>query len=1063
MSNVTLAALRPAPAGAIMRPVAGLGGEHAREVRKKITAVFADMAGSTTLAETLDPELFRQVVRAFFERMARTIERHGGTVENFIGDEVMGIFGAPVAHGDDALRAVRAATEMLTEIEELNAEISARVGTAVGLRIGINTGTVVVGPPIAGRAMSLGDTMNVAARLEKLAKPGQILIGEDTYRLVRGEVDVEPAGRVELRGRSEPLEVFLLRGTARTGGEPLSDRPMLGRERELALLQVGFERCVARNSCEFVTVLGEAGVGKSRLVAEMVQRYRSSATVLVGRCLPYGDGITYWPLTEIVWQATGIEDSDDAAVARTKLDAALSDDPDGPAIARHLAQLTGLDDSFDPGEQAFWAVRRLLEALAKRRPVIVWIEDLQWAEPTLLDLVLHLARQARAFPIMLACTSRFELLDKRPDWKESSPTTIALDALEGDSIGDLVDTLTGGALTDPLRARIVALAAGNPLFVEQLLSMLIDEGALRRSADGWVAHNGARDLQVPPTIEAILAARIDNLSDSERSLAEAASVIGKEFWADAAAALAGEGGLEELDALVRKRLIEPVRRAGVSRDFFQFRHILVRDAVYGSLSKARSANLHERFADWLLGWSETRLGQIEEIVGYHLETAHGWRRELLCSPEQIEALAHRAATHLSNAGRRAAARHDDGGAAALLSRAVTLLAESAGSDPGARLDPLVELGMALVRLGETERAEQVLAEARRAVVAAGDERAEARTRLLEANLKRLTDPIWWTNHGRTAAEQALAVFHRLREDLDAAGAWHLLGKVHSDRGQQAAAGEALERALELASAAGDAGVEAWIRYWLLQASSLGPTPCGNVIARAREDLDWARAHDNRALEGSTLGRMGEMLARAGRIDDARQAFADARAVFVELDLPVHIAYLALSTSAVEPLASDPEAAERELLPAIEFFEGSGATHIAASLIPVLAGVRVSQSRVDEALALSERTEEIAAMDDLDAQVKWRIARAQALTASNELAEAERFAREAIEVAEPGDTVILSADAHSCLGEVLLAARSSSEAVPPLERALGLYEAKGDVVSAGQRRETLDALTGTRFL
>ncbi len=1043
--------------------MAGFGGESSLEVRKKVTAVFADMAGSTTLAEKLDPELFRQVVGAFFERMGATIERHGGTVENFIGDEVMGIFGAPVAHGDDALRAVHAAAEMLTEVEALNSELEPRLGVRLGLRIGINTGTVVVGPPIAGRSMSLGDTMNVAARLEKLAEPGQILIGEDTYRLVRNEVDVEPSGRVELRGRSEPLATFLLLGTGRSEGEPLADRPMVGRERDLALLQVAFERCVARNSCEFVTVLGEAGVGKSRLVAEMVQRYRPSATVLVGRCLPYGEGITYWPLTEIVWQAAGIEDSDDAASASGKLDAVMAGDPDGPAIARHLAQITGLDDSFEPGEQAFWAVRRLLEALARRRPVIVWMEDLQWAEPTMLELILYLSRQTRSVPILLACTSRFELLDKRPDWRQSSATTISLDALANDSIGDLVDKLTGGGLVEPLRARVVELAAGNPLFVEQLLSMLIDDGVLRRSEDGWSVHNGTRELDVPPTIEAILAARIDHLSPSERALAEAASVIGKEFWADAAAALAGDGGFEEVEALVGKRLIEPVRRTGVPRDFFQFRHILVRDAVYGALSKARRATLHERFADWLLGWSESRLGQVEEIIGYHLETANQCRRELLGSAEQVEELALRAAAHLSNAGKRAAARQDDAGAAALLARAVALLAESGGSDPAARLEPLIDLGMALIRGGETERADQVLAEARRAVVAVGDERAEARMRILEANLKRLTDPVWWTNHGRTAAEQALAVFHRLEEDLDAARAWHLLGKVHSDRGQQAAAAEALERALELASGAGDAGVEAWIRYWLLQVSTLGPVPCERVVARAREDLEWARAHDNRALEGSTLGRMGEMLARAGKVGHAQQAFADARAIFEELDLPVHISYLALSTAIVEPLASDPAAAERELRPAIEYFEDSGAKHIAASLIPVLAGALVAQDRADEALELSERTEEIAASDDLDAQVKWRIARAQALTASNHLAEAERFAREAVDVAEPGDTVVLHADALSCLGEVLLAARSPSEAVPVLERAVELYEAKGDVVSTAQRRATLDALSGTRFL
>jgi tetratricopeptide (TPR) repeat protein len=345
----------------------------------------------------------------------------------------------------------------------------------------------------------------------------------------------------------------------------------------------------------------------------------------------------------------------------------------------------------------------------------------------------------------------------------------------------------------------------------------------------------------------------------------------------------------------------------------------------------------------------------------------------------------------------------------------------------------------------------------------GDERAEARMRILEANLKRLTDPVWWTNHGRTASEQALAIFHRLGEDLDAARAWHLLGKVHSDRGQQAAAAEALERALELAGGAGDAGVEAWIRYWLLQVSTLGPAPCDRVIARAREDLEWARAHDNRALEGSTLGRMGEMLARSGKADEAEQAFRGARSAFVELALPVHVAYLALSTAIVEPLASDPVAAEAELRPAIGFFDESGAKHISASLMPVLAGALVAQGRVDEGLELSERTEEIAAPDDLDAQVKWRIARAQALTAYNRLADAERCAREAVAVTEPADTVILSADALSTLGEVLLAARSPSEAVPVLERALDLYEGKGDVVSAARRRATLHALSGSRFL
>jgi class 3 adenylate cyclase/tetratricopeptide (TPR) repeat protein len=1044
--------------------VGGKGDGAQRESRKKITAVFADLAGSTALAEGLDPEIFRQVVSAFFERMAKAIERHGGTVENFIGDEVAGIFGVPVAYGDDALRAVRAAIDMVSEVESLSDEIETKVGRRLSLRIGINTGTVVVGPPIVGRSMSLGDTMNVAARLEKLAQPGQILVGEDTYQLVRRDVEVEQAGELEIRGRGEPMRTFLVRGEVQEPvGEPLTDRPMVGRERELSLLAVAFERSVARGACEFVTVMGDAGMGKSRLVAEVVERYRTRASVLVGRCLPYGDGITYWPLVEIVSQAAGIEDSDDGDEARAKLRRILADDPEGEALTRHLAQIVGLDDSFEPGEQAFWAVRRLCEAIARRSPLVVLLEDLQWAEPTLLDLIVHLHRSLRALPILIVATARFDLLGRRPEWREECPTTISLDALTKDSVDSLVTTLTGTGLSERLRGQIVDLAAGNPLFVEQVLSMLIDDGWLARTEAGWIPRPGADEVRVPPSTEAILAARIDHLPHSERAVLECASVIGKEFAADDVIQLAGEGDPADFESLIRKRLIEPVRRNGTPQAFFQFRHILVRDAVYESLSKAGRAAIHERFADLLLEGDESRRGQIEEHIGYHLEQAHRWRRELLGPPERSEDLARRAANHLANAGRRASARQDDAGAAGLLTRAVALLADSGATDPSARLEPLVELGMALVRNGETDRADQVLAEARRAVVSAGDQLSEARMRLLEVNLKRLTDPPWWAEHGRAVAEGALAVFHELGEELDEARAWHLLGKVHSDHGQQAAAAESLERALELVSRAGDPGIEAWVRYWLLQVQTLGPTPCQKVIATARTDLEWARAHDNRALEGSILGRLGEVLARADRPREAAAAFVDARRVFEELDLPVHVAYLALSTAIVEPLASDPEGAERELRPAVDYFESVGARHIAASLIPMLASAVIAQGRADEGIEMTMRTEEIAASDDLDAQVKWRIARAEGMVALDRMPDAERFARQAVEVAEPADMIVLEADALSCLGDVLLAARSPSEAVPVLERAVSLYDQKGDVVSAAKRRATLDALARTRFL
>jgi class 3 adenylate cyclase/tetratricopeptide (TPR) repeat protein len=1027
--------------------VGGSAAGGSREVRKKVTAVFADMAGSTALAEELDPEVFRQVVQAFFERLAGAIERHGGSVENFVGDEVAGVFGVPVTHGDDALRAVHAAAEMMSELGKLNDEFEPRFGVRLQMRVGVNTGTVVVGAPIAGRAMALGDAMNVAARLEKRAAPGEILLGQETYGLVRRDVRAEPAGEFELRGRQAPIAAYRLQsaGPALEVEVP-ADGPLVGRGRDLSLLTVAFERCVARGSHEFVTVLGDAGVGKSRLVAELVDRYRSRATLLVGRCLPYGKGITYWPLQEIVEQAVGIEDVDAGEGAREKLEAALREDPDGETIARHLAQLIGLDDGLESGEHAFWAVRRLLEILGERRPLIVVLEDMQWAEPTLLDLVEHLGRQLGPVPVLLTCTARFELLDRRPEWRQEGPTVIALQPLTPADSGALIDALVGPSLPASVHEQLVELSAGNPLFVEQVLSMLVDEGELRRSEDGWETTNGLDALRVPPSMDAILAARIDHLSDAERQFAECASVIGKEFWASTVAELTGGPFDAPLRDLVRKQLVERIRRPGVADDFFRFRHLPVRDAVYEAMPKARRAEVHERVAERLLDWSDSRLAQVEEIVGYHFESAYRYRRELFGDDEKLAELATRAAKHLVEAGRRAAARQDDVAAAVLLARAVPLLAETGASG---RVEPLVELGMALVRGGDTIPAEAVLVDARRAAVQEGDDRSEALMRTLELHLKRLVDPAWWAENGRAAATHVLNVFQGLGDDLDTAKAWHLLGKVHSDRGEQAAAAEALEHALELAQRTGETGVEAWIRDGLLQANVLGPTPCERVIVRAREDIDWARAHDNRALEGNALGLMGEMLARAGRVPEAQDAFAEGRRLFDELGLEVHVAYLALSTAGVEPLASDPPAAERELRSALEFFERIGAKHIQATVLPMLAATLVAQDRLQDAIAATQRAESISAPDDLDAQVKWRTARASALAARGERPEAERLAREAVDLAAASDTVILHADSLSCLAEVLDAAQAPGEALPLVEQAVELYEAKGDLVSAAR--------------
>jgi tetratricopeptide (TPR) repeat protein len=405
------------------------------------------------------------------------------------------------------------------------------------------------------------------------------------------------------------------------------------------------------------------------------------------------------------------------------------------------------------------------------------------------------------------------------------------------------------------------------------------------------------------------------------------------------------------------------------------------------------------------------------------------------------------------AGRRAAARQDDAAASGFFSRALALLGDR---DPS-RLQPLVELGTALIRGSETLQAQAVLADARRAAAAAGDPRLDAEVRTLEINLLRLIDPRWWAERGRAEAAALARAFAELGDDNGAAKAWHLLGIAHSDRGEQAAAQEAFEHALEFTRAAGNTGVESWIRNWILQAAVFGPTPCEEVARRARDDLDWARARGNMALEGNVLARMGEMLARAGRGEEAAEAFREARRVFDELGHPSHIAHLPLSTTGVEPLASDPAAAERELRDSYVFLDRIDANHILATVAPMLAWTLVAQGQLEEAVELTERAERIAAPNDLDAQVRWRLARAAAFSAAGEHPQAERLTREAVALAEPTDTVLLIADSLSGLGHVLVAAGTPSEAAEPLARAIAVYRAKGDTVSAAKCQATLDSL------
>ena len=530
--------------------------EPAREQRKVVTVLFCDLVGSTALGESTDPEALRARMRRYFEDLRVILERHGGTVEKFVGDAVMAVFGIPVSHEDDALRAVRAASEMRAAIAEHGLEA----------RIGINTGEVVVGGE--GETLVTGDAVNVAARLEQAAGAGEVFIGAETHSLVRDAVRVEAVEPLVLKGKAEPVGAFSLLEVL-PESEGLARNPealLVGRKRERNRLWRDFEDVLDDRSCRLVTLLGPAGIGKSRLVADFLERVGDSADVLRGRCLSYGEGITYWPLVEILI-AIGVEP--DSVIGTSPAETQL-------------------------------AFRRLLEARAAERPQVVVVDDLQWAEPVFIDLVEHIADLSRDAPIFLLCVARTELLDVRPDWGggKMNATSILLEPLGDDECEALIGNLLGDAQLDgDLLDRITAASAGNPLYVEEMLAMVRE-------------HGGDGEIVVPPTIHALLQARIDSLDGDVRVVMERGSVEGEVFHRGAVAQLSP--GLVRADVeshlttLVRKELIRSTAPTFPEDEGYRFRHLLIRDAAYESLPKATRAELHEQFADWL---SDARSGR----------------------------------------------------------------------------------------------------------------------------------------------------------------------------------------------------------------------------------------------------------------------------------------------------------------------------------------------------------------------------------------------------------------------------------------------------------------------
>jgi class 3 adenylate cyclase/tetratricopeptide (TPR) repeat protein len=1005
-----------------------------REERKVVTILFTDLVGSTARAEGLDPEDVSATLSAYYAQLRAELERHGGTVEKFIGDAVMAVFGAPVAHEDDPERAVRAALAIRDSI-----------GEELQIRTAVNTGEALVAlgaKPGEGDAMVAGDVVNTAARLQGAAPVNGILVGEGTYRATRQAIEYREAPPVEAKGKSEPITVWEAVGARSRFGSDVEEKlrtPLVGRERERDLLADSLARARSEQSVQLVTLVGVPGIGKSRLVAELFQITDADEEIISwrqGRSLPYGERVSFWALGEIVKAHAGILESDDAATAEEKLEAMVEtlaeDEREGDWLARHTRPLVGLEGAErTEREEAFAAWRRLLEAAAEQRQLVLVFEDLHWADDGLLDFVDHLADWATTVPLLIVATARPELLDRRPGWGggKRNAFMLSIGALSDDETAVLLQRLLDRAVLDADEQQaVLQRAEGNPLYAEEYARMLAE-------------HEGG-DLALPETVQGLIAARVDGLAAEEKALLQEASVIGKVFWPGALPA----GDERLLHALERKEFVRRDRRSSIAGETqYAFLHALVRDVAYGQIPRAERAEKHRRAAEWLGSLAGDRAEDHAEMLAHHYYEA---LRLSAAAGLDTTALRGPARQAFADGAQRALSLNAGSAAYELAIEAVDL------TEPGDPERPALQL---LASFGGRDLADvdttDLLEEACEGFLALDDiaRAAEACQALARETLHR-GDVARSLEAGRRALELARSV------PLSPASARALAGRARHLEILEGESAEAIELARETLAFADASGDER------LAMSALGTIGLARVHSGdpgGIDDLEQAvvRGESVGAVSevSTTLNNLANCLWQVGRLDDSTARYRDARELCERYGLTAGISWLDGERVYDSDRHGDLDAA----LAAAAHFLGRPDAAKSYQTRPVLAArarVLLARGQVAEALADAEPALESFRESGFDVQVanEMLTSASRCVRAAGRPEEADALLAEALSVPH---NVIYDLPLHLVelgRGDDYLALTDGQPAHPWLDA--GRSAVTGDLVGAS----TIYGRIGARF-